>query len=351
MKLGKNLDKLFDKGRKFFEDIGSCSQLTLIYDKDVDGCISAAIAIKALEKMGVCPYKVVSYDIQELGEILKSVRKSDRAIILDLGIYSIKKELKKLNKYIVVVDHHPPTALDKKIILINPRLANPNVYQPASYVCYNFFSTIVSMQEHEWLAVVGSIGDYAYEDCRDLLDKYVSVGKKEELKKTEYGRAADILNGAAAIGGFERCLDILLRAEGVRDVLKNRELVRNYQKYELALSRSEKEFWRNLQKYDDAGLWLSVIESKMFRIGSTLTTKISTEYPEKIIILLDRVGDVYRLHARYQTGRVHMGELMKKLANGGGHDRAAGGEIKVKELENFKRELIKELANFPGKRS
>jgi len=336
----KNIDKLFERGLEFIKKIEPKDNLFLIYHTDVDGIVSAALTFTALERLGIKVFKTIPRSIEGRKEIPKDLKECDKAIILDLPIENFQ-ELKNSKKDIFIIDHHPSKDVNsKKIVYINPRFEKKEVYKPTSYIVYKFFSDIIYLEDKEWLSVVGTVGDFGFEDCKDLLKKWTKVNKKSGILNTKFWKIANKIRGASLELSKNDVLKILTSAKNLEELNRNEKILSSYKKYEKIYIQGKREFWRNAKEFKKLNLIISKISKN---IGSDLTNEISAKYPNEIIILLEKMGQNYKVHARYQKGKIHLGNLMKKLVCGGGHRQAAGGKIKAKYLEAFEKKLIEEL--------
>jgi len=330
----KNLEKIFSKGKDFIFNIKPQERILLVFHQDVDGICSAAIAFFALQRLGLKP-AAISVDVENWKKILKIKKNFEKLIFLDLQIPEVEKNKKK----ILIIDHHIPRIKTKN--LINPRILNKKVYQPASYVAYKFFSNFVDIRDKEWIAVLGTIADYGFEDCRDLLNKWIKVKKKENVWRTKFGKAAILLYNAAIEIGFENAFKILLKSKNLKSLSKNKKIKKANKRFEKYYKQKMKEFWKNVEKIEKANLIFCVMKKLKKRVGSIIVTKLSRKYPDKTILLLTKKGKFYKIHAR--GGKVNLGKLLEKMGVGGGHEKAAGGIIKKNELQIFKKRLFKEL--------
>ncbi len=337
------------KVENFLDSVKKSDNLIIIYDDDVDGIFSSTIVEKALKKLKIKIKKKMAIGVNKFPNKIVEL-KEHNAIILDLAVYEYHDELIDTKK-ILIIDHHPPlrNLNSEKIILINPMLSGKNVYQPTSYLAYKLFSEFINLRDIEWLAVTGTIGDYGFEDCKDLIGNYVKDITKEKIMKTKYGRASIIVDGAVAIIGAEKAANIVSKTKSLQDLLKNKQFNSAFKKYYKLYVKAKKLFWKNLEEIKEIGLMISEIGTKS-RMAGSIATEISSKYPHKIVLVIDDVGDKYRIHARYQDGKVHLGELMRKICLvGGGHRQAGGGVIKHKDLSAFKRNVIREIKRETSK--
>lgn len=345
-KLRRSLNELFENGRRFFDGLAETDKVLLIYHRDLDGVSSVVLLLTALEKIRpMIKFQVATND--DFESVLNLAKDYNKIIVLDVDVSYMKEKLKTLNKEILMIDHHPPRVdmNDKKIIYINPRLENPEIYQPASYITYKFLSQFTDMREKEWIAVIGTASDFGFEDCQDLLKNWIKIKTKKEFWETKIGKIVIEINAAASIIGFNEMVEMILESKSLEELIKNRKILNSSKEFNKEFKRCKKEFERNAERI--GVLVISEIESKYKRISSSIVTELSTKNPDKIFIVMERVDDKYNLHCRHQSGRVHLGKLMEKccegLNGGGGHKQAAGGTISSGKKDVFKERLIKEL--------
>lgn len=346
-KLKRKVSELLEREVQFLLEIKPKDKVLLVYDNDVDGVSSAAIALSGLKKLKIKNVKLF-YKGRDVTTDLKDLTKNfDKGIILDVPTPLIENELKKVKIDLLVIDHHIATDVNSKnIVYINPRLKKKEIYQPVSYLTYKVFSKIIDIEDKEWLAVVGTVGDYGFEDCKDLLKKYLKIKKKEEIWKTKLGKTAMVINSSIAVLGSKETLEILTSTKGLEEFGKSRKVNFALKKFEEEFERTKIEFKENLEIYVDFKLIFSKIKTKFPRIGSTLSTYLATKHPSKFIIILEELNGKYKIHGRMENGKVNVGKLLKKLCGGGGHREAGAGTIKKEELNFFKSNLTKELGKF-----
>ncbi|HKZ45403.1 MAG TPA: DHHA1 domain-containing protein [archaeon] len=355
-KLKRNLDDIFEKGILFIKNTKKDEKTFLVYHKDVDGLCSAAVLLRAFENFNLKPTKILAASNEEMEGIIKKMKDFDKAIVLDIDISYLKKELEEVGKEILLIDHHPPRAdlNGEKILYINPRLENPKFYQPVSYLVFKIFSKSMDLEDLEWVSVLGTVGDMGYEDCKDLLKTWVEVETKEDLVKTAFWKDVGMLNGLTTTIGFEKTLELVQSFGSLTDFRESDELKKSYKKFEIEYGKFEKTFWKNAKKIEEINLVISEVESDDRALSSFLSTNLATEHPKKIIVLMRRANDTISINARYRGENMNIGKIMemaaKGLNGGGGHQSAAGATIKAKNGEIFKERLIKELMELSDKR-
>ncbi len=350
LKKKRNLNDLFESGRNFTENISPSEKILLIHHTDTDGYCSGAIFLAALKKLGKSEkVDLAAVANDGLEDLIKSekVDSYDKIIILDIDAPYLEDDFKKFKGQIFIVDHHTirKDLNSDKIVYINPRFENEEIYQPASYITFKLLSSITDLKDKEWLAVLGTVGDFAFDDCRDLLDKWVGVETKDDLIKTKFWQASKILYGAIIVD-TKNIIEMLLKYEGVSELESDNTLLAGYNKFEKELEKIKKEFWKNAEEIDN--VIISKIDPSLKRVSSVITTDVSLKHKDKIVILLEKRGENFKISARFQSGKTHLGKLLEKCCSlsGGGHRNAAGGLIRASDFEDFKNCVISNWHNF-----
>lgn len=344
------MEELFKKGISFIKKIRPDDKILLVYHKDLDGLTSALIFIRCVKRIGIKIYKKVASSNEEIERVIKKVKNFDKILIFDIDISYMKRKLVELNKDFLIIDHHPPhnNLNTKKIVYINPRIPKPKIYQPASYITYKILSKISNLKNEEWLAVLGTISDYAFDDCKDLIRRRIRVKKKDDLQRTKIWKQVEELIGVISEVGFPRTLETLEKAKSFEDFKENKTVREALKEYPKKFKECEKSFWKNFREFKNSNLLISEIETKHREITSLISTKMTRKFPGKVLIVFRKVGNKYAVHARYHGNKeIELGKIMEKCAKGlnggGGHPHAAGATIKVKNREIFERRLIEEL--------
>lgn len=335
----RKISDLFELGEKFLSQISPEEKVLLLYHVDVDGITSGIITLTGLKRMGIKIGKILH---PELGSFLKqsSLTKKFKTIVSTDVPFDRKSLLEKNKKYLII-DHHIGEDLNgESVVFINPRLEKKDLYQSSSYISYKFFSKMVDIEDVEWLAVVGAIADYSLKDCSDLLLKYAKTKNRENIWKTKFGMTANMINSTIHKFGIDETFKIILSLKNVEDIFKNKKILEAHKEFLVELKKTEKEFWKNAETRGD--LLFSVIKAEG-RLGSTLSSQLSTKYPEKLIVIARKRKGAYGINARWQKPKIGVDYLMKKACDieGGGHPAAGGGS--VRNIKKFKETLLKEL--------
>jgi len=332
----------FSKVLGFLKSLTKKDKILIVFHRDADGLCSAVIARKAFERVGLKPDIMVTH-LEKTAE-LESVAKSkyDAVIFLDLALDHLGGKFWNEKQKILLIDHHPfhKDMNSKNVVHFNSHFFSEG-YLPASYLTYKIFSEIAGIKDIEWVSVLGTIADYGYDDCRDLLDRYISVKEKGEMFETKYGKAAAMVNGASFFFGFEKMAEILSSASGADEFMENKKIVGYYKKFSKEVEMLKKEFWNVAEKIGK--VYFAHIESRIERIQSSVLTQLASENPEKVLVIYHKDGENIKLSGRAQTG-YDLGTIFMKAAefaggSGGGHKPAAGAMVPASNIEKFKKKV------------
>jgi single-stranded DNA-specific DHH superfamily exonuclease len=350
----KSLDELFKQGIAFLKGKG---RFLLIHHKDADGLCSAAVFLKVAKSLGVEPTKVVASSNEEAAQMLDEMRSFERIVILDIDISYLKKELDDSEKSMLIIDHHPPRQdlSSEKIVYINPRLLDPSVYQPVSYLMWKMFSKVANIREAEWMAALGTIADLGFEDCKDLIEKFTDSRRKYDLPKTVIWKDAEMLDGYMAERGYADAMKLILKFKSFDEFRKDGEVKAIYERFSERYGTVEKMFWRNAKEMKEINLLISEIDSDDRVVSSLLSTNLALERPGMVVIIMRKTDGMYAINARCQREDINLGDIMIRSADdlngGGGHANAAGGTIKERNGTLFRERVIKELGSLSAKKS
>jgi len=154
------LSEYFDDLKRAGEVVRSSSRALVVYHDDADGICSAAIALSALESLGI---KTDSVCIEKLHPtILYKIHGSryDAYVYTDIG--SGKADLiEKLvgDELVIILDHHDPVVVRKPNVLnLNPELYGFSGEREVSgaTATYLFADKLADVRHVAWAAVVGS---------------------------------------------------------------------------------------------------------------------------------------------------------------------------------------------------
>lgn len=322
--------------KRFKNFLNSFPSFNVFYHGDADGFCSAVVFAKAVEKLRK---KISSAAAIESPDLLPKVcqnKSFGNAVFLDLAADSDKLFLAGLSKKarVLVIDHHKLYCDFKSdgALVIKPQMLSaiePSSY-PASKLCFDLCSTLVSIDEISWVASVGIMGDFAYKKWAAFVNE---SAKKASVSVDDLKVIADIISSVQAVSpeDFSELLELFLAGEPKAIMQSNFNSLRKEVFDELEFWK--KEFYKNAEVYEKEELYFFTIKPK-YRIKSMLIDSLTKEMPNKTIIIAeDFGGDEIRFSARRQDFKVPMNSLLESAvagipkASAGGHIPAAAGRV------------------------
>lgn len=266
----------------------------------------------------------------------------DRIFILDKPYVSggFLEYARQRNIPVIWIDHHQMQS-QEYAIYYNPLEGDPDDYEPVSSICHKV------TKKDEWIAMMGCLGDYYLPDFTerfarefpDLLSRHRNPG--EAKYETEIGRLIRLVDFALKdkTGNVTKMLKALADAKSPYDIL-NRE-----KPYESVWKRHD----QIKKKYDwllEKAKSLKHEKSIFFRysgdlsISRELSDELAYNFPEKLVIVVYVKGEKANVSLR-GGGKKDMAAVLAKAlegieGSGGGHKRACGAVIRLKDMEAFK---------------
>ena len=324
---------------EFLRNLKEEDKIEIITHKDCDGICSASLLKVFLKNRGIIPYKIKVKDVSLENLTLEG----DKVIFLDLALEVLIQVIQKArNKEILVIDHHPFTEVPKGIVFHNPREKNPHIYIPASYLVYRIGKEVeVAIEKYRWLAGIGVIGDKGEinnEGCRRFVEGF-------EEKRLLY-HLAEVISAIEIVYGEKGCLECiekLSESESPKEALMKLSNLA-HAKYEL------ENILRKIEKNKkEMGRIIIVDASSKYGITSLAASRLSEKYRDKIVVAYSKKEDgKIRISGR-SNGMVNIGKIFGEVAEemgaqGGGHEQAAGAEVKnEEELNRFINKVIKKI--------
>ncbi len=338
----------------YIQSIDKDSKVALLHDTDMDGMSAAVLTLRALEKLQktialVIPKEHGSREVSQ--EFLLSLEEHaiTHLICVDLALENFDYA-DKLEKYnVLVLDHHPtqPDA-EKSFLVIKPediqdRVAN---YQYCSaHLVYTLFSKLTSLEEYDWLALAGIIGDMTHPHhqplVQELLEKYNNP-LLEDVYETPFARIPIFTGYACSTEhGEEDVFNALLESTTPTEVI---DKLSKYTVVEEELGYLREQFPVKRETYKDIHFYKFESEYKLNSMLSTIISKKDIS-EDAILVTIHQQDEHCSASARRQDGKLHMGEMMDyateplSQAQGGGHKPAAGAKFQTKDLETFKERI------------
>jgi len=331
----------------------------LFYHRDVDGVCSGSFVTRFFPDFESMPREGPIIDRNFFKDVIS--KKPDLIVFVDIPVDQEWKTLEKMKKGVenlklIILDHHNPekNMASDWIVHINPRLMREtkNKYIPASYVLYEFVRNLGFDVKHLlWIACVGIIGDYGFEDCWEALEECDRMypgsvsgkGSTHPKMETISEMIASVIT-LKGLAGAEKALKILQKAETPHDMKKHKYLERSRMRVEEEIERIMDHFERTKEVFPDHDLIIYEIKSRL-NITSVVATKVTERHPDKVIIIKKKSEGGWKVSLRCQTGKTNVGDLAKSasrgIGSGGGHVKSAGAY--VSDFGKFRKRFLEEL--------
>ncbi len=317
------------------------------FDDDPDGLTSYLLLKKKYKKgTGVCIKASPKAEVVYSAAYRKHT--PDLVVILDKPF--IKQEiLDEFNVPVVWIDHHQPIERDG-VNYYNPMTSEKPNNKPTSYWAYKV------VEENEWVAVVGIIGDWNVPE-KEILDKFdyrdmlLKTDSPPELMfDSQYGKLISIF--AFTMKGdnhsMDECIAALEKIESPIEILEqttdNGKLVYGkFDKIDKEYRRLLEESLNQKEEGEDVFVYTYVAEKNSFTGG--LSNELLYRLDNDVVIVgREKDGDV-RMSIR-SKGKDILPVLNKALEHfegyGGGHAKACGASIKMEDFPRFIEMIKKE---------
>lgn len=351
-----NKNKL-EEFHAFINSINDSDKVAVIYDTDMDGISSGVVTVKALEKLG----KIVHFQrsrtpgtrtlTQDLLDVFEKEHIT-KILFLDLPVEGYANA-NEINKYdVMVIDHHPLIQEHNKNFTIIKSFDLQTETQGHKYctahMSYDLFSSMTNIEDIDWIAATGIIGDITYQTQKKFVDSILNKYDftiKDNPFDTEIGEVVQYVTYATCIGTQEEMNNIFDALYNATTPQKTIEGLKH-------LTPVKEEFEKLIQNYDSNKEIISdeliIYEFEaQYYINSPVSTTISQiKDKHKTIITAHFKDDIVSISARRQDGKHHMGDMLRECtqdlpeANGGGHAPAAGAKVQKKDYQTFKERAI-----------
>ncbi len=322
---------------------GSSGKGLLLYHSDADGACSAALFLRFFRGFEYSPRKGPVMGENFVKAVLE--KKPGMLVFLDLPVDQEWRNLERFLKEIpgvriVIIDHHihERDMNSERILHINPRFVRGDAYMPAACVVYRILEDLGrEVKPLIWIAAMGVIGDYVWEDCPDLIREcreeypYLLEG---EPRKSRLGAGADIIAAATTLKGLpgvSECLKVLMASEGFEDFDSARKLQDWKRELDDEFQIIVEDFEKKRQLFEKEGLMVYEVKSGL-SLTSMVATRMGGRFPDNIVAIRKASGDVWKVSLRGQNTGLNLGDIVKKcvkdIGSGGGHEKAAAAVVR-----------------------
>ena len=349
--------KLIERLRAIIEKISIKDKIAIVHHTDPDGITSGVLAAKLIERLRHKQADVITNAgggkamIDE--DTVNSVKGMDYVIITDIAAEQCEETIRKIaeKSQVIIIDHHKiyGELNEPKIFVIKPQLIGNYTGSdyPASKFVFDIGNLFVDMNDLDWIAGIGTIGDmcgkYWKEFIENTLKKY-ELETKENYMDTLLGKGASMISCAESYShdNIELCFNIIYKAESINDVINSK--IADYEKeIQRELDRLIELFEKDAIHKDDI---LFFEMSSKYKVKGPLSTILSVSHPNNTLIIADTSTDPIRVSARRQDGKVAVNDLLENAikgiegATGGGHKPAAAAAVPKSHYTEFKKRIL-----------
>ncbi len=171
------LDSIKTVAKKFLEKTYN-KEVYIISHFDTDGITSAAIIIRAFQRLGMKFQLKIVRGLEE--SIFKELPEDKLILFLDLASNSFQ-HIKKLKTEVFILDHHEIVSeIPENVTIINPHLYNECEEVSSAAICYLFAKELDEKNSDlAYLAIVGMVGDMLEKNLGKI---YVNIIKESGIK-------------------------------------------------------------------------------------------------------------------------------------------------------------------------
>jgi len=323
-----------------------------LFDNDQDGLCSFLLLQRMIGRgKGVPIRSFPQLDKDYFRKI--SEFNSDYVFILDKPIVSKQffEEVEKINVPVVWIDHHdiPGNEVPEFVNYYNPIFSKEKSNEPVTHICYK----VSGKKEDLWLAVVGCISDKFlpefYPDfkkqfpelCVDMKD---STNAFRILYDSQIGKISRMIG----FGLKDRTTNVinmlrfLMKAKSPYDVLeesKNSQSIR--ERFDYLFPKYQKLLEKAISVSDEKSKILFFQYGGDLSLSSDLSNELSYLFPKKVVVVIYVVGAKANVSIRGKNIREKFLKSLEGLNNptGGGHEDAVGANIRVEDLELFRKKF------------
>ncbi len=333
---------------KFVDSIKESDSVAILTHNDLDGLANAFFLEKILGskkiKIDCLEFVFLSGNDIEMAVNKVKIENYKKVFLTDLNLdenKDIYDDLRK-NRDVLLIDHHVvnPNIKDTKNML---KLRHADCI---AYVMFELAKDYIDVSEWTSLVCSTMISEYSFKDPDqvDYIKKYYPDFSIDNIYETEIGLLTRVYNNVLVyFYKNEKKAYELIKDNNMEEMKKISEIV------EKEIVKYVKLFKTKAEYYKDKDLYFYYLNPK-YRVTSIIINRVSDRLPNSSLVFvsdLPNQKDMVKISARNQNEKQDMNKLMKKgiagLKNaiGGGHVPAAGGNIRKKDLNKFKQNLLK----------
>lgn len=324
-----------------------------LFDNDQDGLCSFLLLQRYIDRGKGVPIK----SFPELdADYFRKIKEldADYVFILDKPVISEKfwKEIEQVNIPVVWIDHHEKQGEVPEFVNYYNPIYSSKTTEPVSALCYQ----VSQKKEDMWIATVGCISDkFLPEFYKDFLKKYPDLGIKTEnafdvFYKSEIGKIGKLMGAGLKdkTTNVISMLKFLMKSKTPNEVLE--ESSGNYLMHKRFKQLNEK-YQRLLEKAieenDPSKEVLFFQYGGDLSISGEISNELSYKFPNKFIVVMYIKGAKANISGRGKNIREKLLKTIEGIegARGGGHENAVGAQVKVEDIEMFRKRFLEIMKN------
>jgi single-stranded DNA-specific DHH superfamily exonuclease len=336
------------------EHLEKAQNPVFFFDNDQDGLCSFLLLQRYIERGKGVPIK--SFPELDPDYFRKvSELNADYIFILDKPVISEKfwKEVEQVNVPVVWIDHHEvQIKVPDFVNYYNPIYNKNKTNEPVSALCYQ----ISQRKEDIWIAVIGCISDKFLPDFYDkFLEKYPDLGCKVEdafdvYYKTEIGKIGKLIGAGLKdkTTNVISMLRFLMSAKTPYEVLE--ESNKNFlmhKRFEHINERYQRLLKEAIESNDSSSDVLFFQYGGDLSMSSELSNELSYKFPDKFVVVMYMKGAKANISGRGKNIREKVLKIIGEIegASGGGHEDAVGAQVKISDVELFRKRFLELVEN------
>ena len=329
----------------FLKAIKPTDGVVVVFNNDADGISSCVLVKKWLAQLGVEPY-IIAQPMPPDKNLIRRIQTGlpNKIMFLDMAIDQQPTVIQKLKGVadILIIDHHiiSRDMSRQGVVHYNPRFEDPRRYQSTSYCAYKIISKLMPLGDWLWVAVLGAVADYDLSYSQDLV--------KEAQKKW----SLDVFNKIAAmiesvrvtkLMSCEQIVELINNSKSPEQLLETGDFRQAYEKIESETAAVLLDAEASSERVGDIVFYC--MKSK-YNIKSSVSTKLSEKWPDKLIVVYEHMGKYVNASVRNQAKKISVDRVLRLAArdikgcSAGGHEAAGGAQMLEKDWPDFKQKLI-----------
>ncbi len=335
------------------EHLNRAQNPLFFFDNDQDGLCSFLLLQRFIQRGKGVAVKLTPLNKNYFRKI--NELNPDYVFILDVPTVdkNFWEEIEKINLPVVWIDHHK---IDKKEIpefvdYYNPLFNKNKTNEPVTALC----DQITNRKQDLWIGVAGCISDKFFpEFYSDFKKQYPDLGiDSKDAFEIFYGSQIGKISKIFGSGLKDRTTNVIKMLNYLTKVQTPYEVLEESEK-NYFMHKRFKEINEKYKKFLEKAK-LNVDESNLLffkyagdtSMSADLANGLKFSFPEKIIVVAYVKESKINVSVRGENIRDVVLKVIGNLegARGGGHKNAVGVQIKVKDLDEFKKRLEKLIKN------